>query len=139
MYPITKSSIHRILIPLGAGLILSLLGDQTLYTVLPNPSIASVAGVTLGMVGVLLGINRLTRLVFNGVAGTLYDRMPRRPLMITGMSIGALSTACYAIAHGPAVMIIGRVLWGIAWSAIWVGSNTIALDISNDQNRASLI
>jgi DHA1 family multidrug resistance protein-like MFS transporter len=138
MYPITKSSIHRILIPLGAGLILSLLGDQTLYTVLPNPSIASVAGVTLGMVGVLLGINRLTRLVFNGVAGTLYDRMPRRPLMITGMSIGALSTACYAIAHGPAVMIIGRVLWGIAWSAIWVGSNTIALDISNDQNRGEI-
>jgi DHA1 family multidrug resistance protein-like MFS transporter len=138
MHLTSKRSIRHILVPLGAGLVLSLLGDQTLYTVLPNPSIAAVAGVTLGMVGVLLGINRLTRLVFNGVAGTLYDRMPRRPLMIAGMCIGAVSTACYALAHGAAIMIVGRVLWGIAWSAIWVGSNTIALDISNDSNRGEV-
>jgi len=138
MHSTSKRSTRHILIPLGVGLVLSLLGDQTLYTVLPNPSIAAVAGVTLGMVGVLLGVNRLTRLVFNGVAGTLYDRLPRRPLMIAGMSIGALSTACYAFAHGSVVMIMGRVLWGIAWSAIWVGSNTIALDISNDHNRGEI-
>jgi DHA1 family multidrug resistance protein-like MFS transporter len=138
MFSTSGISIRRILIPLGLGLVLSLLGDQTLYTVLPNPSVAAIAGVSLGMVGILLGVNRLTRLVFNGVAGTLYDRLPRRPLMIAGMSIGAISTACYALAHGPAVMILGRVLWGIAWSAIWVGCNTIALDISNQSNRGEI-
>jgi hypothetical protein len=65
---------NRVLTPLGIGLALSLLGDATLYAVLPSPEIAAQAGLSLVMVGFLLGINRLVRLVFNGFAGWVYDR-----------------------------------------------------------------
>ena len=131
----SRSHTNRVLAVIGTGLILSLFGDHTLYTVLPNPDIAAQADVTLAMVGVLLGINRLVRLLFNNVAGALYDRLPRRGLMIGGMVVAVVSTVCYAAGYGPAWMITGRVLWGIAWSAIWIGSNNIALDISGENDR----
>lgn len=128
----------RVLIPLGLGTAISLLGDSTLYTVLPHASIAASAGVTLTMVGIILGVNRLVRLVSNPIAGSLYDRLPTRKLMIASLFIGFISTMLYAIGGGFEIFLLGRVLWGIAWSGIWIGGNTIVLDIANDENRGRL-
>ncbi len=128
----------QILTPLGIGLTLSLLGDSTLYTVLPSPDIASQVGLSLGMVGFLLGINRLVRLLFNSIAGWIYDRLPRRPLMLISLATATLSTTFYAFGSGPFVLTIGRILWGISWAGMWIGANSIALDISNDLNRGSI-
>lgn len=129
---------NRVLTPLGIGLALSLLGDATLYAVLPSPEIAAQVGLSLAMVGFLLGINRLVRLVFNGFAGWVYDRLPRRPLMIISILIGTISTAFYAFGSGAFLLTTGRILWGLAWSGIWIGANSMTLDISNDVNRGSL-
>ena len=131
------SSEHALIV-VGIGTALVLLGDQTLYTVLPSPSIAAQAGVSIAMVGVLLSANRFARLFLNGIAGALFDRLPRRMLMLAAMTAGVISNACYAFGNGPAVMLIGRVLWGAAWSGIWIGGNAMALDISNDANRGSI-
>ena len=90
---------------IGLGIVLSLLGDATLYTVLPDPGIAAAAGISLSVVGVVLGLNRLVRLIFNPAAGVLYDRLPRRPLLLSALALGAASTAAYAIASGPAVLL----------------------------------
>ena len=128
----------RVLIPLGIGLTFSLFGDATLYTVLPNEKVAAQAGVSLAMVGVLLGLNRLARVLFNGPAGILYDRFPRRKLMIAAIWIGVVSTMFYALGYGPVPMIFGRILWGLGWSGIWIGSNTMALDISSPQDRGKV-
>jgi MFS family permease len=130
-----STSRGRILTPLGIGIALSLLGDQTLYVVLADPNIAAQAGISTAMVGIVLGINRLTRLFSNSPAGMLYDRFNRRTLMILSLALGSLSTLFYALAEGATLLLIGRVLWGIAWSGIWIGANTIALDISADDNR----
>ncbi len=131
-HPITPS---RLLIPLGIGLILCLFGDATLYTVLPKADIMLEAGITLGMVGVVLGANRLIRILSNGPAGWLYDRLPRRGLMVGSLVLGAVSTVCYALSHGSALLLAGRILWGIAWSGIWIGTTAMTLDISRDDNR----
>ena len=130
-----SNKVNSVLTPLGIGLALSLLGDATLYVVLPSPEIAQQAGLTLAMVGFLLGINRLVRLLFNGLAGGIYDRLPRRPLMIISLGIGTISTAIYAVGSGLFILTVGRVLWGLAWSGIWVGANSMTLDVSNDLNR----
>jgi MFS family permease len=126
---------NSVLTPLGIGLALSLLGDATLYAVLPSEEIALQAGLSLAMVGFLLGINRMVRLLFNGMAGWIYDRMPRRPLMLISLGIGTLSTAMYAFGSGPYLLTAGRVLWGLAWSGLWIGANSMTLDISNNLNR----
>ena len=123
---------------IGIGLALSLFGDATLYAVLPNPDIAAQAGVSIGMVGVLLGINRFTRLLSNGPAGALFDRLPRRGLMIAAMLLGTFSTSLYALGHGAVIMLIARILWGLSWSGIWIGAGTMALDISDEKNRGRI-
>ncbi len=130
-----KADPQRVLFLLGLGTAVSLLGDATLYTVLPDPEIASQVGVSLAMVGILLGVNRAVRLVLNGPVGLLYDRMPRRGLLVTSLFLGTLSSVIYAIGSGFWPLFVGRVLWGLAWSLLWVGGNTVILDISTDENR----
>ncbi len=109
------------------------MGDATLYAVLPTHT--AEAGITLAVVGILLGVNRAVRLVFNSIAGWLYDRFSPRGLFILGLGIGAFSTACYAITPGFWLLLVGRTFWGMAWSLIWVGGGTILLNLANDGQR----
>jgi MFS family permease len=90
------------------------------------------------VVGVILGINRIVRLVLNPIAGALYDRYPRRWLLVGSLFIGTLSTALYALSQGSALLLVGRVLWGAAWAGIWIGGNTAVLDIADDANRGRM-
>jgi MFS family permease len=114
------------------------MGDSTLYTVLPKPDISAQAGITLSMVGILLGVNRLVRVVSNPIAGALFDQYPRRRLLIGSLGIGVLSTLIYAVSTGFWPYLLGRVLWGVAWSGLWIGGNTMVLDVADDQNRGRL-
>jgi len=91
----------RLFLPLGIGVSLSLLGDQTLYAVLPTQ--ADAIGIGLGAVGVLLSANRVVRIPGNPIAGLLYDRFGRRYLFLLGLLLGALSTA--ALGFRPALLI----------------------------------
>lgn len=131
----TKKSSKYILNLLGFGTAVSLLGDATLYTVLPHPDISAQLGITLSMVGVLLGANRAIRLVLNSPVGMLYDRMPRRGLLIAALSLGAGSSIFYAVSSGFWPLLMGRILWGLAWSLLWVGGNSVVLDVSTEKNR----
>lgn len=122
-----ETSIHprQVLFPLGLGTALSLMGDGTLYTVLPTHT--ADAGIALSSVGIILGVNRAVRLLLNGPAGLAYDRFPRRWLFVPALFIGAISTAVYAATHGFWPLLVGRLLWGLAWSGIWVGGATVIL------------
>ena len=130
-----KRSSRFILNLLGIGTAISLLGDATLYAVLPHPDISAQLGITLSMVGLLLGANRAIRLVLNGPVGILYDRMPRRGLLIAALSLGAGSSIFYAVATGFWPLLVGRITWGLAWSLLWVGGNSVVLDVSTEENR----
>ncbi|MFN2146621.1 MAG: MFS transporter, partial [Anaerolineales bacterium] len=133
-----SSRIHspqRILTLLGFGTAVSLLGDATLYTVLPNPIFAAQVGVSLGMVGILLAVNRAVRLVLNGPVGSLYDRLPRRGLLVASLFIGTFSNLLYALGSGFWPLFAGRVFWGIAWALLWIGGNAVVLDISTEADR----
>jgi MFS family permease len=109
------------------------MGDATLYTVLPTHT--AEAGVTLGSVGLLLGVNRAVRILTNSPSGLLYDRSRRRRIFVPALFVGALSTAVYAATRGFWPLLAGRLLWGLAWSGIWVGGATIILDTTTEANR----
>jgi MFS family permease len=123
----------RILLPVGIGTCLSLMGDASLYAVLPTHTGA--AGVTVASVGVLLSANRFIRLVLNGPGGAAYDRWRRRRLFVPALFIGALSTALYGLTQGFWSLFVGRLLWGLAWVGIWIGGNTIVLDVADERTR----
>jgi MFS family permease len=126
----------RTLLALGMGISLSLPGDQTLYAVLPTQ--AGAVGISLGAVGVLLGVNRLVRIPGNPIAGRLYDRLGRRPLFLVGLGLGILSTLSYVLAHSLAAWLAGRLLWGVAWSLLNVGGLTMVLDVTDDHDRGKV-
>jgi DHA1 family multidrug resistance protein-like MFS transporter len=128
-------SAQRTLTLLGIGTAISLLGDATLYTVLPNPAIAAQLGITLWMVGVLLAANRAVRLVLNAMMGALYDRLPRRGLLVASLFIGTISNLLYALGSGFWPLLVGRVAWGLAWALLWIGGNAVVLDISTEADR----
>ena len=123
----------RVLFPLGLGTALSLMGDATLYTVLPTHT--ADAGIALVQVGIILSANRIVRLFLNGPIGMAYDRSLRRRLFVPALFVGALSTALYAATAGFWPLLVGRLLWGLAWSGIWVGGTTIILDVTTDPDR----
>jgi MFS family permease len=104
-----------------------------MYTVLPTHT--ADAGVALSSVGILLGVNRAVRILLNGPAGLAYDRCPRRWLFVPALFIGAASTAIYALTRGFWPLLLGRMLWGLAWSGIWVGGATVILDVTGDRDR----
>ena len=130
---VNSLALRKILFALGLGTAFSLMGDATMYAVLPTHT--TEAGITLAVVGILLGVNRAVRLAFNGLAGWLYDRFSQRRLFLTGLGIGAFSTVCYAIARGFWLLFTGRVFWGMAWSLIWIGGGTIILNLTEESER----
>jgi MFS family permease len=127
----------RLLVPVGLAICLSLPGDQTLYAVLPTQ--AQSVGISLAMVGVLLGVNRLIRIPGNPIAGLAYDQFGRRRLFLLGLLLGTLSTASYAIAQSFPGWLAGRLLWGIAWSLLNVGGLSMMLDVTEDHDRGRVI
>ncbi|MGD8245730.1 MAG: MFS transporter, partial [Anaerolineae bacterium] len=123
----------RILVPLGLGTCLSLFGDASLYAVLPTNTDA--AGVSVATVGILLSANRFVRLVLNGPAGVAYARYSRRRLYVLALFVGALSTGIYALSRGFWPLLVGRLLWGLAWAGIWIGGNAIVAEAIDQRTR----
>jgi MFS family permease len=129
----TQKSTWRVLLPVSLGTSLSLLGDAGLYVILPIS--LGVAGVTLDQTGILLSANRVVRLFFNGLGGFAFDRLPRRPLFVMALFMAALSTALYAFTSGFWWLLVGRLLWGISWVGIWIGGNTMIMDVTEPSER----
>ena len=95
---------------------LSLLGDQTLYAVLPT--YFEKLGLLPIQVGVLLSVNRWIRLLTNQLAERLARRYSPALLLALALTLGALLTAVYAKASLFIVLVAARMLWGLCWSFI---------------------
>lgn len=109
----------------GAVLGLGLLGDTLIYAVLPLYH--EHFGMSLFMVGVLLSLNRWVRLLANSVMAAAGERLGPRTLMVTAAVGGAVSTACYGLDGGEALQIFARMLWGISFAALNLGSLAYAV------------
>ena len=120
--------------PVGLATALSLMGDATMYSVLPTHY--ADAGIALTSVGLILSVNRFIRLLTNGPAGWLFDRLAnRRILFIGSLALGIFTTILYATTSGLGSLCIARLLWGLAWSGIWIGGTAIVLQMAPAAQR----
>jgi predicted MFS family arabinose efflux permease len=94
----------------------SLLGDQALYAVLPV--MHESLGLSAIQVGILLSINRWIRLLTNDWAHRAAQMYAASLLLPTALAVGAATTALYAVTSSFTVLLIARLLWGLAWSFI---------------------
>lgn len=127
---------NRIITLIGIGLMVSLLGDTTLYIVLPTQY--AQAGILETQVGLMLAANRAIRIFLNSPYGFLIERLPRRKMLIPSLIVGGMASLLYAV-PGFWTLLIGRLIWGLAWAGIYLGCTTVVLDISDDTNRGRLI
>ncbi|OLC19270.1 MAG: hypothetical protein AUH33_05965 [Chloroflexi bacterium 13_1_40CM_68_21] len=104
----------------------SLVGDTLLYTVLPVS--AARLGISRPVVGVILSANRWVRLLTNPLAARLYERFPAGALVVVALVIGVVSTATYAAPAWLAMLLAGRLLWGLSYSLLRLGSFLAAID-----------
>lgn len=115
---------------------LSLLGDATIYAVLPSHYAA--VGVTTLQLGWILSMNRLVRLPLNILSGWMSEKLgPKRPY-IAGLVIGALSTIGYGLSKGFWPLLAYRALWGVAWASLAVAAYGMVLDVSPATMRGRL-
>ena len=62
-----------------------------------SPRIQLRRGIPLVYVGLMQALNRITRIIINGPYGVMLERVPRRPVMIASLMLGAISNLCYLV------------------------------------------
>lgn len=75
-------------------------------------------GLSAIQVGILLSINRWVRLLTNNWAHRAAERHAASLLLPAALALGASTTALYAVTGSFTVLLLARLLWGLAWSFI---------------------
>jgi MFS family permease len=132
-----KHMVPRPVALVSAAVALSLLGDSLLYAVLPSQ--AEGIGVPIGLVGVLLSVNRFIRLVSNSWAGSVCARFGYARPFTAALLLGAATTAVYGVVSGFWLLFVARVLWGVSWSFLRVGGLGTVINHASDQDRGLLM
>jgi MFS transporter, DHA1 family, tetracycline resistance protein len=109
---------------LGFGIVLPLL-----------PFYASEYGASATTVGFVVGVYSLMQFFFTPVWGRLSDRVGRRPIIILSLSGSVVGYLIFAFAQSIPVLMISRILAGIAAANISTAQAYIT-DITTSENRA---
>src|SRR5215217_7351161 len=132
-----RSGLRSPVLRVGLVMSLALLGDALLYVALPAH--AEELGLPLWAVGVLLGANRIVRLVTNAGAARLFKRFGGRAPMV-GASLGAFATTlAYGLAPAFGPFLLARMAWGTCFSVLRLGAFTAVLAASVPATRGRLI
>lgn len=106
------------------ALALALPPDVVLYLLLPM--YAEQFGVTLGEAGMLLAANRLVRIAGYAIVARLYARHGDRLACTLAVIASAICAAGYATLSGLWALLPLRLLWGLAFSALNLSTQTLA-------------
>ena len=94
------------------------------------------------MIGLILSANRITRLGFNPVTGSLLDRFGARWPVAIGLAIEAVGTLAFSIGLGadaPGLWFLaGRVIWGVGSSLLLVGTLAAVMAIAPPARRGGM-
>ena len=114
-------------------------GGGVVFPILPN--LGAVLGISPFLVGIILSANRFTRIVTNGPAGAIIDRIGTRRPFIAGLFIEGVATLGYLVAldsNAPAAwFVLARVFWGVGSAFVFATAYTIAADVSDSGSRGT--
>jgi len=122
---------------ISLAIAISLLGDATLYTVLPT--YAEQLNIKLALVGVLLSVNRFVRLFTNSWSGYIHDKSHSPWPFVMALILGACTTAMYGLLWGFWIFLIARLLWGACWSFIRLEGYTAVIIEAPPNSRGKMM
>ena len=116
----------------------SLLGDSTLYVVLPSH--AEQLGINLAFVGIILSVNRFVRLFTNSLAGYVHDYTGRWWHFVVALALGALTTGTYGLFSRLIwIFLLARLVWGTCWSFLRLEGYVTVIQQAAEQDRGKLM
>ena len=121
---------------IGIALItaITVMGDAMLFIVLPL--YWQDFGLTaIWQIGVLLSINRFVRLPITPLVGLFYSKFDIRTGVLISVACAALSTLSYGLLQGFWLLLLARMLWGIAWSFVKLGGMLTVVTFSTEKTR----
>lgn len=98
------------------------------------PFLARDAGAGEAQIGFLVGLYAAVGLLVGIPFGALANRYGRRTLVLVGLGCLSLASFGFVLAPTYAWLVAARFVQGLGATAIWVGSLTIAADLSPDSH-----
>ena len=103
-----RAAIPRTVWALGLVSFLMDVSSETIHSLLPL-FLTGARGVSVALVGVIDGVAESTAAITKVFSGYLSDRLGRRkPLILFGYGLGALTKPLFAIAGGPVIVLVAR-------------------------------
>ena len=125
------------IIAIAAATALSLLGDVTLYTVLPSHY--THIGLTPLQVGILLSVHRWVRLISNRSAERCYRAFAVILCLAPAYFLAALVTVSYGYFQIFIILFFARILWGVCFSFIRQAGIMTVITVSSDMHLGKSI
>jgi len=107
------------------------------------PRLGPVLGISPFLVGLILAINRMTRLVMNTPAGSILDRFGTRKPMLIGFALMPITPFGYIVGLDPGplplssatVFLLSRGIWGVGSAFVFVGAFSTITHVTTPDNR----
>lgn len=90
-------------------------------------------------VGIAVGAFAVGAVVLRPYAGRIGDRVGRKPLVVGGACVVAVSTLLYLLATSLGLLVGARILGGIGEAAFFVGAGTMITDLAPVDRRGEAI
>ncbi len=138
-------SVRYVVGSLVAGVFFGGLGGGVAFPTLP--SLGPLLGISPFLVGMILSLNRFTRVVMNTPAGQILDRVGTRRPMIAGFTLQGLVPFGYILGlyadrlpvSSAAVFLGSRTLWGFGSAFVFVGAFSTITHVTTPENRGKWI
>ncbi|GIP16815.1 tetracycline resistance MFS efflux pump [Paenibacillus montaniterrae] len=117
--------INIFIVFVGIGLVIPIL-----------PKFMDMLHITGSTIGLMVAAFSLSQLVFSPVAGRLSDKIGRKPIIVAGMLIFAVSEWMFGASNNVALLFIARILGGVGAALIMPAVLAYAADVTTQQERA---
>jgi DHA1 family multidrug resistance protein-like MFS transporter len=111
------------------------LGSGAIYPYLPV-FLREDTGASLGTIGLIASAYFVAMLVFSVPAGRLSDRIGRKPMIVGGTFLYAISTLLFLTTKEPWLFVLFRSVEGIGAAAVVPAAQALVAEISSDEHRS---
>ncbi len=111
------------------------LGAGSIYPYLPV-FLREEAGASLQTIGLIAGAYYVAVLVFSLPAGRLSDRIGRKPMIVGGTALYAISTLLFLTTREPWLFVLFRAVEGMGAAAVVPAAQAFVAEISTDEYRS---